>query len=666
MKPRRSLFITGLCFIIVGIIAAMPWIQIHLFSLLARLMGRYPSSTAGVRLQIAGLLLAFIGILLITSRSWLPTIKPRLQLWVGGYLRFKTGLSRRLEKYVILPGSAGAPQEVSPQGIRKINIWDWAAAAGFLLFALFYFIGRLQGNFPNVSLGGDAANIASFAAAWAHPDYFRGDALLGNLDNIRIYATIHIPLLQWLNGILGSYGLAMVSMLAPHIFIQMLGFYIFGRVVFKNRYWAFLLAVATTAPFIMNLGERWGIMEEPVPRFTFQAVLPYLLTLAWMWRNQPRRWPWVMAFTGALVYLHPVSTPAWALAIWLAMWLFIPASWSWIKRLGVMFANGLIMLLVAGPFILNYIGHHVQGQTLSYELVYYIVDTLFPENLINVPAAVGQFLLLTLESGLLPLAIIAFFLIRVFKRDDNEGLRLILGWLGGLALMSIVIPWIEHTVERYFRMVPYETELTRSLRYFVPFMLLFCLWTLSELQRRWKNPVRARLVPFVGALLVGLWVATNPPNPAFFQKTVACLTRGHLVCASPTDMDQVLAAIRVEVPPGSPIFSSESLLGNDGSYSLGVRYVSERPLVFTYKDRGLLAYSNAQALNQWHEIFKQMENFRGNYPRTLKVQTLLDLIKQYKIDYLLLDFDPGPNNLKLLNGQIVYYNRTYYLVSLRQ
>ncbi len=97
---------------------------------------------------------------------------------------------------------------------------------------------------------------------------------------------------------------------------------------------------------MMNLGERWGIMEEPVTRFTFQAVLPYLLTLAWIWRNQPRRWPWVMAFTGALVYLHPVSTPAWALAIWLAMWLFIPASWSWFKQLGVMFANGLIMLLV--------------------------------------------------------------------------------------------------------------------------------------------------------------------------------------------------------------------------------------------------------------------------------------------------------------------------------
>jgi hypothetical protein len=324
------------------------------------------------------------------------------------------------------------------------------------------------------------------------------------------------------------------------------------------------------------------------------------------------------------------------------------------------------MLLVAAPFILNYVGHHVQGQTLSYDLVYYIVDTFFPADLINVPAAAGHFLLLTLKSGLLPLSIIAFILIRILKREDNEGLRLILGWLGGLALMSIIIPWIEHTVERYFRMVPYETELTRSLRYFVPFMLLFCLWTLSELQRRWKNPARARSVAFVGALLVGLWVVTNPPDPAFFQKTVDCLTKGQLVCASPTEMDQVLAAIKIEVPPASPIFSSGSLLGLDGSYSLGVRYVSERPLVFSYKDRGLLAYSNAQALNQWHEIYKQMEYFRTNPRRALKVQTILDLMKQYKIDYLLLDFDPGPNNLNLLNGTVIYSNKTYFLVSLSQ
>ena len=664
MKIRRILIITALGLILIGGLASLPWLQPYLFPLLAKLMGRYPSSTAALRLQVTGLSLAFIGILLLLAcSSWQKTVQGWLQRLSAGVQRFQDGLACRLEKHVILPSSTPTPLVKASQE-KKINIWDWAAAGSFLLFAVTYFIGRLQGSFPNVDLGGDAANIASFAAAWAHPEYFRGDALLSNLDNIRIYATIHIPLLQWLNSITGNYGLAMVSMLAPHIFIQMLGFYIFGRTVLKNRYWALLLAIATAMPFMMNLGEGWGIMEEPLPRFTFQAFLPYLLTLAWMWRSQPRRRPWVMAITGAMVYIHPVSTPAWALAIWLAMWLFIPRNWSWIKRLGVMFINGLILLLVAAPFILNYASHHVQGQSLNYNLVYYIIDTFFPPNLINIPAAVGQFLLITLISGLLPLVVVAFILLRILKRDEPEDLRLILGWMAGLALMSIFIPWIEHTIERYLRMVPYETELARGMRYFVPFMLLICLWTLSELHRRWKNPARARWIAYLGALLVGLWVITNPPDVTLFQKTAACLAKGHLVCSTPTDMSLALDAIKEQVPPGSPIFSSTSLFG-DSSSSLGVRYMAQRPLVFCYKDRGLLVYSNEQALNQWHEIYKQMEYFRTDPRRLLKILTFQNLAKQYKIDYLLLDFDPGPNNLDLLNAQEVYHNQTYYLLKLQ-
>lgn len=662
MTTRRILVGIGFCCLLIGLILVLPWVQPPLFQVLARLMGKYPSSTAGLRLQIGGGILAALGLLLVISRAWLPALNRGIRGLGAAFSRFQAALTRWLGRYAILSGPESLPQEhVSP----KINRWDWAAAAGFLLFAVVYFIGRLQGNFPYVDLGGDAANIASFAAAWAHPEYFRGDALLGNLDNIRIYATVHIPLLQWLNGLLGNYGLAMTSTLAPHIFIQMLGFYIFGRVVLKNRYWAFLFAVATTTPFMMNLGERWGIMEDPVPRFTFQALLPYLLTLAWVWRSQPRRWPWVMAFTGALVYLHPVSTPAWALAIWLGMWLFIPSGWSWIKRLGFMFVNGLVLMLVAAPFILNYLGYHVQGQMADYDLVYYVIDTFFPANLINIPAAVGEFLLMTLVSGLLPVAVLALLLLIILKREDRAGLRLILGWSSGLALMSIVIPWIEHTVERYLRMVPYETELARGLRYFVPFLLLFCLWTLSELHRRWRNPGRAWGVALSGALLVALWVVTNPPDPAFFQQTAACLAKGRVVCSTPTDMVLALQAVNQDVPPGAPIFSTSAMTSDD-SFSLPVRYLAERSLVFSYKDRGLLVYSNAQALTQWHEIYKQLEYFRTNPRRALKVETVLNLTKTYRIDYLLLDFDPGKINLGILNGQLLYHNKTYYLIKLLQ
>ncbi|MEI6291493.1 MAG: hypothetical protein WCP19_13770, partial [Chloroflexota bacterium] len=60
------------------------------------------------------------------------------------------------------------------------------------LFAILAFIFQLSAfsnGFPTVILGGDAANIASFAAGRAFPQLFLGDAILGDLRNIGLYVT---------------------------------------------------------------------------------------------------------------------------------------------------------------------------------------------------------------------------------------------------------------------------------------------------------------------------------------------------------------------------------------------------------------------------------------------------------------------------------------------
>ena len=101
-------------------------------------------------------------------------------------------------------------------------------------------------------------------------------------------------------------------------FLQLLGFYFFGRVLFRSRFWALLLALLTAMPFLdVGVGEIWGIWRDALPRISFQTVLPYLLTLVVLWRSQPRRWPWLMILAGLMVYLHSVSTPAWA---WRSGW----------------------------------------------------------------------------------------------------------------------------------------------------------------------------------------------------------------------------------------------------------------------------------------------------------------------------------------------------------
>ena len=70
-------------------------------------------------------------------------------------------------------------------------------------------------------------------------------------------------------------------LLLPTILLQLIGFYFLGRVLYRSRLWAFLLAVITAAMVTeVGLGEFWGIWRDVLPRFTFQAFLPF----CWRWR----------------------------------------------------------------------------------------------------------------------------------------------------------------------------------------------------------------------------------------------------------------------------------------------------------------------------------------------------------------------------------------------
>ena len=259
--------------------------------------------------------------------------------------------------------------------MKKINRWDLAFTLVFLAFAGVYFLGRLQANYPIVILTGDGGNIASYAAALDHPGWFQADPALGNSSNIGIYATIHIPLIRALYRLTGDYGLAYAWLVLPQTFLQLLGFYILGLVIFKNRFWAFMLAFLTAMTVInIGLGEIWGVWQDALPRVTFQSLLPFLLALTLVWKDRPGRWPWLMLFAGLLVYVHPISAPAWGLAIWLSLWLLQPKGWSWKRRSLVMLGLGFLFLLVLTPYALNYLSYRGRDQSADYNTVMVILQ----------------------------------------------------------------------------------------------------------------------------------------------------------------------------------------------------------------------------------------------------------------------------------------------------
>ena len=162
-----------------------------------------------------------------------------------------------------------------------INRWDGLVVVLFVGFAGLYFLGRLQSNYPILILSGDAGNITSFAAAQAQPELFRGDPVLGEGNLTGFYANIDIPIIKALAPLAGGdYAWAYTWLVAPHIFLQLLGFYILGRVLLRKRIWAFLLALLTAMPFLdVGLGEFWGIWRTPFPGSLFR-------------RRCPTCWPW--------------------------------------------------------------------------------------------------------------------------------------------------------------------------------------------------------------------------------------------------------------------------------------------------------------------------------------------------------------------------------------
>ncbi len=153
---------------------------------------------------------------------------------------------------------------------------DGAILAAFALFTIGCFLGRWKGMYPFVFLGSDAGIVSSFVAAYEHPDLFKMDPLLGDFTNFRYYLALHPILIFALNKLTGDYGMAYICLLLLTVFLQCSGFYLLGIVLFRNRYWAFLLSVMALCPISLPIREFWGIFDDPLPRSLFHACLPYV------------------------------------------------------------------------------------------------------------------------------------------------------------------------------------------------------------------------------------------------------------------------------------------------------------------------------------------------------------------------------------------------------
>lgn len=547
----------------------------------------------------------------------------------------------------------------------RVNIGtaiDVIVIVGFALFALAFSVARVHRTYPFSQLQGDAANIASWAAAWEYPDLFEGDPVLSNPDNFRVYATVHIPLLRLLERATGDFGWPFVYLIGPHVFVQAVGFYILGRVLFQQRYWAVLLSVVTLMFVPINLGEYWGILDDTQPRFTFQALLPYLLASAITWRAKPSAWPWLMLAVGLLMYVHPVSTPAWAFAIWIGLWAFHPKTWSLRTRFGAMLFLGIGFVAVILPFMTNYLQSFAHGTTIDYDRVYHILENAFQAAYLDIPLALQEYISLPEVVILLPLSI--FGAIAVFKLcPEKRGfLRLIGLWLAGLLFVTVAVPIVDQAIARANDQIPLQYDFIRGIRYLIPMMLLFCVWPLAELQPSLQGPRRKLSIAVIGLLLASLWVYWHQPDLPALRQALSCIRRAKIVCVDPVTQPTIFDIVSEYTPPGSRImveFSTDYQM-------LAIRYDSLRPLVFHSKDRGILAYSNHEGLLRWNDINMQMTAILAERDIPTRLENLLDLARDLDAQYLVVQSvrDISPEFFTTMGVEVIYPGENVYLIRL--
>ncbi|MCX6082575.1 MAG: hypothetical protein NTW32_23855, partial [Chloroflexi bacterium] len=401
-------------------------------------------------------------------------------------------------------------------------------------------------------------------------------------------------------------------------------------------------------------------------RFTYQVLIPFILILLLStWRDRPQRWPWVMVAAGLMAFIHPVSTPAWAFALWLGLWPCMPPTFDVRSKLREMIKNGFVLALALLPYVSIYLYYHKGGRSnTNYDLVYFILTNYFPYDLLNIPAAVNTLLRATSEHGLLWLGLFGLISTFLFFRSERGRIKQMLTWMAGISFVTIIFPFFEQNIERALRIIPLQTELMRGMRYLVPFLFIFWFYPLAELTNRARRTQLIRIVLVIGTLITIAWLTVNPPSPfVSTPQVLRCWIQGKLICPIATEYADVLTHIREDTPEKAKfvVFLTNRWSG------IEVRYLGLRPMAYAYKDRGQLAFTNLEALQTWF-YFLRRENAifsRHNSPALADQQKrMVDFARDAEANYILTDFSFPPEVCKDLDISIAYQNTTYTILKI--
>lgn len=546
--------------------------------------------------------------------------------------------------------------------ISAFNFQDAIVIFLIALFSIAWYLQRIQTDYPYVIFGSDLANIASFAIGLDHPELFKGDFLLSDVKNFEIYFQGHVLLSRVLGSWVNNYGAGILLIQLPTTFLYLSGFYWLGRTVINNRYWASVFTVVNLFPLHFAF-ENWGVHMDPTPRTGIQALLPFLLILVWKWRDTPslKRWGLIAAGTGGLIYVHAVGAPVWMVGILLGLWTQMPKEWGYKKQVLVLAGLALLMILTQSFFIANYFKYRVSGNVTNYRETIELLRFLLPPEILDVPLTLRKTFYLLWNMGLIPFGILGTILLAILNRYNRRDLMLVLAWLVSVLVVAALLPLMERTVESYLRVLPIETDLIRGLRYLVPLLSLLGLWGMGVLSMRLK-PAPAKWFIVVISLLLVVNVFNDRLEREFrFNALLDCIKTGRVLCLQKSDMQDILEVLKDRTESGSPVFFA---VHPADTTALTVRYLAQRPLVYSWKDRGA-GVANMELMERWFDIYKRLEKEGPTYSWFRRdPRGLIDFVQGLGTKYLILEGQVSMSDVDTLPVSIFYNNRTYTILEL--
>jgi len=171
--------------------------------------------------------------------------------------------------------------------------------------------------------------------------------------------------------------------------------------------------------------------------------------------------------------------------------------------------------------------------------------------------------------------------------------------------------------------------------------------------RRWSWVFSPAIALSMGVLLLVTWAWANTFRERNLYYELSCLRQGKVICASQRTLDEhaLLEAVSKHVPVGAAILST--------TMELAIRYVAMRPVVWSYKDGGVLAYCNHSALLEWGRRQQSVNAALASQSPEEIVKGLADVARSLGASYLIVDFALPSNVSRIVD---VIWQSTRYAI----